>query len=719
MYKINKNFKIFLTLLLGFTITTGLANNTLTGYVYAKRNGEPLPFANIILQGTTIGTATDFEGKFEIKNIKSGTYNVIASYSGYLSEKKQVEITGDLKLDFNLEETNYDINAVVITGTRTERELKNVPILTNVVGKGQIENTGATSIQDALSLSLPSINFHSGVTGISMQLAGLEGKYTVFLIDGEKISGETNGNIDYNRIKTADIERIEIVKGASGLLYGSSAIGGVVNIITKKPKQAVEATIGGRYSNFNQIDADASVGVNIKKFSSKTSFFYNKTDGYDLVPYSVDSSKIKTQEAFDSRTLNQNLEYKASEKLNFEATGNYYERERFSSDETGIHRKDYDYTYNLKSTYRINTKNTVSAAWHSDKYITKNVEEFFDDREIVDYENTSTNARLTGTFNILEKNTLNTGIEYVEDKLISNRITGKRKQISDIVFYAQDEYDVCSYFTAIAGIRANIHSEYGFHVVPQVSGMYKLSSMKFRAGYSMGYRSPSLKELYMDFNPAPVIWINGNPDLKPETAHYYTLSAEYSKSIFNTSISLYQNNIENMITEFEVNRINNIRYYVYDNINSVKITGLDFVLRAKLNYGFSINGSYSYTDSDDETSGSQMLKPSKHNGAVMVQYKLNKHRYGLTVNLRGNYYGKTPYNEMHEITGEITSKVYEPHTIFKLTTTHRLFSGALLTAGIDNIFDYVQSDNILSLNPGRRYFVGLIVNIHKLNFNKN
>jgi outer membrane receptor for ferrienterochelin and colicins len=718
VHKIKIKFKILLTLLLGFTITAGLANNTLTGYVYSKNTKEPLPFANVILQGTTLGSATDINGKFIIKNIKAGNYNIIASYSGYLSEKKQVEITGDLELEFNLEETNYDINTVVITGTRTERELKNVPILTNVVGKNQIESTGATSIEDALSLSLPSINFHGGVTGISMQLAGLEGKYTVFLIDGEKISGETNGNIDYNRIKTADIERIEIVKGASGLLYGSNAIGGVVNIITKKPKQAVEATIGGRYSNFNQIDADAGIGVNIKKFSAKTTFFYNKTDGYDLTHDSIDFGR-RTQEAFYSRTLNQKLEYKVTEKLNFEATGNYYDRERFNSDGTGIHKKDYDYTYNFKSTYRINTKNTVSAAWHSDKYITAKIEEFLDNKETSDYENTSSTARLTGTFNVFENNTLNTGIEYIQDKLFSKRIEGEREQISDIIFYAQDEYDVCSYFTAIAGVRANIHSEYGLHAVPQVSGMFKFSSMKFRAGYSMGYRSPSLKELYMEFNPAPVIWINGNPDLKPETAHYYTLSAEYSKSIFNTSISLYQNNVKNMITEFEVNRINTVRYYEYDNINSVRVTGIDFNLRAKLNYGFSITGSYSFTDSDDETSGSQMLKPSKHNGAVMMQYKLHKKRYGLTVNLKANYNGETPFNEMDEITGEITSKVYEPHTLWKLTTTHRLFSGALLTVGIDNIFDYVQSDNTMSLNPGRRYFVGLRADIHKLNFNKN
>ena len=103
----------------------------------------------------------------------------------------------------------------------------------------------------------------------------------------------------------------------------------------------------------------------------------------------------------------------------------------------------------------------------------------------------------------------------------------------------------------------------------------------------MGFRSPSLNELYMSFSPVPVIEIHGNPDLIPETANYITLSAEYSKSILNASISVYQNNIENMITE--VQDLIDPRIWVYENINSVRVLGIDFSLRAKLKYGFSLN----------------------------------------------------------------------------------------------------------------------------------
>lgn len=704
------NKRTYLTLLLAFTFFRCISNNTLSGHVYSFENKKPLPFANIILQGTTIGAATDINGKFIIKNIKEGVYTVIVSYSGYLSEELQIEINKDIEIDFNLKETSYDINTVVVTGTRTEKSLKDVPILTNLISKSQIEKTGAINIQDALSLSLPNINFHSSVTGVSMQLAGLEAKYTVFLIDGEKISGETNGNIDYNRLKTADIERIEIIKGASGLLYGSNAIGGVVNIITKKPTQPFEASISTRYSKYNEFDSDASIGFIIKNFSSKTNISLNSTDGYDLTPESINEM---TQEPFKSKSLKQKFEYKVSDKLNFEAAGNYYDRERFDSDLIPIHKKDYDYSYNIKSTYRMNTSNSFSAVWHSDKYITKDVEELFNDRETSTYENTYSNGRISGTFEILEKNTFSTGIEYIEDKLTTNRIEGETNQVSNTVFYAQNEFDFCKYFTAIAGLRANIHSEFGFHAVPQISTMYKFSSIKFRAGYSMGFRSPSIKELYMSFSPVPVIEIYGNPDLMPETAQYYSFSAEYSKSFLNTSVSVYRNHIENMITE--VQDLTDPKIWVYENINKVQVTGIDFNLRAKLKYGFSLNASYSYTDSEDKTSGSQMLGTSKNNAGLMIQHDWKRNKYNLTINLKANYYGKVPFEEMDDITGEVTSELFEAHTIWKLTTTHQIFSGIYIIAGIDNVFNSQELENILNLNPGRRFFAGLKLNIHKLN----
>ena len=90
----------------------------------------------------------------------------------------------------------------------------------------------------------------------------------------------------------------------------------------------------------------------------------------------------------------------------------------------------------------------------------------------------------------------------------------------------------------------------------------------------------------------------------------------------------------------------------------------------------------------------------------------------IAINLQANYYGKVPFEEMDDITGDVTSKLYKAHTIWKLTTTHKIYSGIFLTAGIDNIFNSLELENIMNLNPGRRFFTGIRINIHKLNINK-
>ena len=702
--------RVYLTILLGLLLLTGMANNTISGIVFSKSTKLPLAFANVAIKGTTFGSATNQDGTFTIKNVKSGVYTIFASYSGFQTEEMQVNVENDLEIVFNLVETSYDINTVVVTGTRTERLLKDVPVLTHVIGQKQLANSGATSIQDALSQVLPNINFYSSSSGTSMQIAGLEAKYTLFLIDGEKIAGETNGNIDYNRFKTADIERIEVTKGASGLLYGSNAIAGVVNIITKTPKQGLKASIGSQYSKYNELDLDANINVGLKKLSSTTNFYMNSTDGYDLLR---ESALETTQNKFKSKSIKQKFEYRVTEKLDFAVSGLYYDRERFDSDGIPIHKKDYDMFYDLKSTYRINTENSISAIWHSDKYITKDVEELFDNRETTAYENVLSNARLTGTFKILEKNTFNTGLEYNEDNLYSNRVGNSENQITNLVAYAQNEFNYFSKLTAIAGVRTTIHSEYGFHAVPQISTMVKHKSMNFRAGYSMGFRSPTIKEMYMDFSPVPVVEIHGNPDLSPETAHYFSLSAEYFKSFLNASVSVYRNNIENMITE--VQDLVDSRMWRYENIYSAQVNGIDFVLRTKFDYGFSLIGSYSYTDSEDKSNGQQIHGTSKNNAGLTIQYELTKKRYDLGVNLKANYYGEIPYEKMDAITGDVESKLYKQHVIWNLTTTHKITSRILLTLGVNNIFDTYELENTMNLDPGRRFFAGLRLNIHKLN----
>lgn len=205
---------------------------------------------------------------------------------------------------------SVNMEDVVITATRTPLPLKKTPVITRVITARDLESRGVATIQEALENELAGVEFHQAGYGTSLSFQGLDARYVLFLVNGERMAGETYGNIDYARIPVSNIERIEIVRGASSVLYGSNAMGAVVNIITKMPQTQVEVnaslrygtpyqdnrneTLGGSNTESdintyrNKLDlpnlrGDVSVGFNTGKLQSLTTLSYRTVDAYKLV----------------------------------------------------------------------------------------------------------------------------------------------------------------------------------------------------------------------------------------------------------------------------------------------------------------------------------------------------------------------------------------------------------------------------------------------------
>lgn len=205
---------------------------------------------------------------------------------------------------------SVNMEDVVITATRTPLPLKKTPVITRVITARDLESRGVATIQEALENELAGVEFHQAGYGTSLSFQGLDARYVLFLVNGERMAGETYGNIDYARIPVSNIERIEIVRGASSVLYGSNAMGAAVNIITKMPQKQVEVnaslrygtpyqdnrseTLGGTNTESdiktyrNKLDlpnlrGDVSVGFNTGKLQSLTTLSYRTVDAYKLV----------------------------------------------------------------------------------------------------------------------------------------------------------------------------------------------------------------------------------------------------------------------------------------------------------------------------------------------------------------------------------------------------------------------------------------------------
>jgi len=257
----------FLTCILLLSASTLWAQNvSFKGTVNEKNSGEPLVGANVYFNGTTLGTVTNKNGEFLIRNVKSGTYEIIVSCIGYHRVKEQITLSGtETKFDCELEKSTSTLGEVVVTGTGTPHHLKSAPVQTELIDKKLIDRIAPSDFNDLMLAVSPSFDFNPGVMGPFMQLNGLGNDYILVMIDGKRTYGDIGGQSDLSRINPDDVERIEVVKGASSALYGSEAIAGVINIITKKSDNKINLVNNSRVGSYGEWIAETHLRMRIGK----------------------------------------------------------------------------------------------------------------------------------------------------------------------------------------------------------------------------------------------------------------------------------------------------------------------------------------------------------------------------------------------------------------------------------------------------------------------
>jgi outer membrane receptor for ferrienterochelin and colicins len=675
----------------------------ISGHVTGK-DSTSVAGATIVVKGTTLGTVTDKKGFYEIPRIKPGTYTLRASFIGFETQEKTVEISNEASsADFSLNESNIDLNEVVITGTKSERTLKDVPVITQVISASKMIDLGITNVADALVNMVPGLNMSQFGTRASITLQGMDAKYVLFLIDGERIAGEINGDIDYSMLNLENIERIEVIKGASSSLYGSNAIGGVVNIITKKINEPFDAKIYSRYSDHNEIYSGGTLGFKQGIYGSRTSFNYSHTNGYDLTP---ESHYDWTQNPYSSFNVNQKFEITPSSKLSITPYFGYYQFERGNVSARPAHDFYKDFNAGVKGKYFLG-KHSIDFSYYRDRYNTYDVlEQMNNTKDLVSYDVIQT-VRTQGNFHLSDKNNLIAGLEYNYENLFTIRIDGNRKSEGEAVFYTQEDIRLGEKWNLIAGIRASDHSSYGLNAAPKISVLFKQGIFNFRASAGTGFRSPDLKELYMNFDHFGEWYIIGNTKLKPESSRYVSGSVEFSKPWNNSSVTVYHNEITNMITDrWLPDTVQLTRQY--QNVASATVYGLDFISKQKIGYGLWVSAGYSYVHSHDNDSGLQLYGTTKHSGNISLDYVFRKKQYSFTAQL----YGKLMGEKFYEITDQGISRD-KPFSTWRLTISQE-YRWLRISTGIDNIFNIVIPQNLNFISPGRRFFVGVNINFGKI-----
>ncbi len=675
----------------------------LSGHV-TENDSSMVTGATVVIKGTTLGAVSDKSGNYSVARIKPGSYSIQVSLIGYETVNRKAEIhQGDNNVDFELKASDINLNEVVVTGTKSEKSLKNVPVITQVISAPQMMALGITTVLGALEKMVPGLEVSQFGTLTSITLQGMDAKYILFLIDGERIAGEVDGDIDYSMLNLQNIDRIEVIKGASSSLYGSNAIGGVINVITRKISEPFEAKFYSRYSKYNELQTGGSIGWKQGIIGSRTSVNYSRTDGYDNTP---ESPHDWTQNPYSNYSINQKFEITPGSRLSLIPYFTYYQFERGNVSARPAHDLYIDLSGGLKGEYFIG-KNSIDLSYYRDRYNTYDVLELLNNkRDTVSWDFIQT-ARAQGNFRLSEKNTLIAGFEYNTEKLYSIRIEGGIKNAGESVIYIQDDIGVGARWNIIAGIRASDHSNYGFKAAPKISVMFRQGLLNFRASAGTGFRSPALKELYMYFDHFGQFYVLGNTQLRPESSKYISASAEFSRPWNNSSLTVYRNQLSNMITDRILPDSANLTYQ-YQNVASASVYGIDLISKQKLFPGLWISGGYSYVHSRDDQTGLQLYGTAKNSGNLSLDYNIRKKNYSFTAQIYCKVVGMKFYD-----TGPGSTPQDKPFNTWRVTVTDE-YKWLRLSVGVDNVFNLVIPQNLDFISPGRRLFVGMNIDFGKI-----
>jgi outer membrane receptor for ferrienterochelin and colicins len=643
------------------------------------------------------------------------------------AESERVERKDSLYNDLS-----FNLNEIVVTGTGTDNRLKNSPVTMDVISKKELTNTAIPDFENAMIALNPSLSFSPTAMGSNIQLNGLGNRYILVLVNGKKLAGDVSGNTDLARINLKNVKQIEILKGAASSLYGSEAIGGVINIITDTPEEAVSVSSNTRYSGYGQFTQSVNATFQSDKFVSSTAYQRNQADGWQLSTQEIlkDKSVVDTDKKavnkFFSDVLSQEFTYKPVKDFSVYVQGSLFDKKfQRSIKSYNFDMKYDDYSWSSGAKYLWKDKGIFLLDVYADNfdyskvYTVQSGNFQVDDKEKVRSQKYY-DMHLKSILYLSNQHRLTLGAQYQIDYVHSKTdVIDGSKDIYTRSLYAQDEIKLLDdKLQIVPGIRYIYHETFESKLTPKLSVLYALKHFNFRGSYSLGFRAPDLKELYNNNLSGTTLSI-GDQNLKPETSSYFSLNTEYIHRFFSVSVTAYTNQIKDMInskiitetlTPDEISE-GIKKKQQFANLSEARVRGIETNLNAYFGENFSLGAGYSYVDSKDYDTGTPLPRVSKHTGNFNIGWEKTWGIFHSYINMNGRIQSRKYYED-----GETP-----PFSLFNLTTRHRMksFNGFVpeVGFGVENIFNYIDDRpfgvNYATLSPGRTIFASLLITFSK------
>ncbi len=661
-----------------------------------------------------------------------------------------------------------DLDEVIVTATRTVRQLSSVPLPVTLISKKQIQRTGVTRLNEILNEQTGIVMTPDATIGggEGVQIQGIASDYVLVLIDGVPVVGRSSGNLDLSRFAIGNIRQIEVVKGPSSSLFGSEALGGVINIITEKPNsEDVTGQIGHRAATFNNQNSNFSLSQRRDKLSY--SFFADRlgTDGYDLAT----GDDAQTVNPFLNYTFNGRLFYDASEKLKIFASGRYFTQEfdvmPGTSEES-----------DANAHVRIDHDPSSKTNWQYELYYTRYVtdEEILDpiNNELLianDFNQQLLRPEVRYNHNFSDNNTMTLGVGYNFETL-DRSLFAQSVAFDSQYLFVQYDFKPLENLNVIAGARFDNHSEYNSQLSPKLSARYDFNeNFAVKASVGSGFKAPDFRQLYLDFTNAAgggysvfgkeveaagiqrlldndeianlvVDQNNLGQRLNAESSIGYNFGLSYKKGKFSSDINLFRNDFDNLIdTQILASRTNGQNVFGYINRESVYTQGLEFDLKYRLLANLNISGGYQLLyafDKDKEAaidSGTVfgrnpetletvrlsrsdyfgLENRSRHTVNFKLFYEIPK--WDANANLRVVYrsrFGLTDRNG-NDLLDTLDNSFVDGYALVNLAFGKTFYKNYQVQFGANNLLDFkgqnplAAQDTEVLINPGIQFFTRL------------
>ena len=553
---------IFALIIFPFSCLYAQYDAHLTGHVLDEKTGEHLPYVNVQLKGTNIGTVTDESGHYLLKDLPIGKQTVIFSYVGYETVELPVTLVQDKTVELKavIHEVSTQLNSVVVTANRYATKRQETATIVNVLSPELFETTAVSCAADALGFQpgLRVENTCSNCGKTELRINGLQGQYTQILMDSRPVFSSMASVYGLEQLPAAMIDRIEVMRGGGSAVYGANAIAGVVNIITKEPVRnfvniANTFNINEHTGYDNNTDLNASVMSENRKIGAylyanhRTRSAYDRdNDGFSETP-ALRSTTAGTRVFFKTSAYSKiTAEYHHT--TDYRRGGNKRDEEPHKADIAEQLRHNINAGSLAFDWFSPDSKHFISA-YSAIQHIGR--ESYFGaGQDTAAYGRSSdltSNTGLQYRFSYpcgRMSGDLTVGAEYNFNGLRDRMLGYNRRIIQDVHVigaYVQNEWKN-DQWSVLLGARLEKHNMLKKVVVnPRATFRYTpVHGLVLRAGYSSGYRAPQAydEDLHVAAVGGKVALISLHPNLRPEYSHSATLSVDWYRCFGNWEINL-------------------------------------------------------------------------------------------------------------------------------------------------------------------------------------